>query len=391
MTAPTIFVTCHCRAHRIPIHLDASALPHPVDFCHCLACRQSTGAPFGCYMLIPHPLFPPPGNPLRSADAASATEEAVPYVYLPEGVKAYKSSETGTRYFCATCGCHLGIVFLEDRKWSSVPIGALEFVRTTTLSHASTAASDDPDSAAITSTVSTTVSAAAASKEQEIQAVESTYTISWHQYLSETVDGGITRLLPDGLARWAVEPDDAPFVTPMAAGPLNAQFRATSAGETLTARCRCGGVRARILRPSAIPSGPGAKERGSADGQRWLSGHCFCTDCRLTSGFPVTSWTYVGREHLTFEGETLVYYKSSEGVKRGFCGTCGATITWDGGQKTVDVSTALFEKEQSEAVAAVEEDWTYLEDEPSYPADARDRVLVEALTKGMRENAGKGR
>ncbi|KZT52342.1 hypothetical protein CALCODRAFT_441680 [Calocera cornea HHB12733] len=343
-----MFVTCHCRKHRIPIHLDPSALPHTVDFCYCLACRQTTGAPFGCYIPVPHPLFPPPANASTLSADPSSAKGAVPYVDLPESIRTYKTSEAGTRYFCVTCGCHLGMDDFQGKAWC-VP-------------------------------------------EQEIQAVDSTYTISWHQYLSETVDGGLTRILPDGLPRWSLEKDDKPFNTPPAAGPLNAQFRTTSTGEdVLTARCRCGGVRARIRRPSAIPSGPGVKERGSSDGRRWMAGHCVCTDCRLVSGCPLSSWIYVGREHLTIEGETLVYYQSSEKAKRGFCSTCGATVTWDGGQPTVDISTPLFERAEGEGVAAVESDWTYLEDELSYASDGRDTVLRGALSTGMKQNAGQGR
>jgi len=359
----SLHATCHCRAHRIPITLPSS-LPHEADCCHCSACRQSTGVPFAVYLLLAAPPFPSLSSQAGVPVPATPGEGAVADEGLPKGIRAYKTSEPGTRYFCETCGCHLAMRDDKSGKWF-VTVGSLEF------------SSAGSGSQALTG-------------EEEVRAVENTYTISWHQYLADTVDGGFSRMLPDGLPRFSVEKNSAPFHAPSTPGPINPAFRVSEEGkDVLRGQCRCGGVRALILRPSAKPDGPGLDE-ASADRRRWLTAPCFCIDCRLTSGFPLMSWTYPGRQHLTWEGEHLVYYKSSERVRRGFCGRCGASVSWDGGHDTVDVATALFERAEGEGVAGVEEDWTFL-DELSYPEDARDRVLLQALEKGMKENAGKGK
>ncbi|MBF9028902.1 GFA family protein [Rhodobacterales bacterium HKCCE3408] len=74
--------------------------------------------------------------------------------------------------------------------------------------------------------------------------------------------------------------------------------------------CLCGAVRYRVdgpLRPVIA---------------------CHCTQCRKTSGHHVAA-TSAPREAIAIEGE-VTWYRSSESARRGFCGTCGSNLFWDG-------------------------------------------------------------
>ncbi|WP_417818792.1 GFA family protein [Tritonibacter scottomollicae] len=56
---------------------------------------------------------------------------------------------------------------------------------------------------------------------------------------------------------------------------------------------------------------------------------CHCVACRKQTGHFGASLD-VPRSALTIEGEEAVrWYRSSEKVRRGFCGTCGSTLFWD--------------------------------------------------------------
>jgi hypothetical protein len=75
--------------------------------------------------------------------------------------------------------------------------------------------------------------------------------------------------------------------------------------------CLCGGVRFSV--EGELP-GPDA---------------CHCTMCRKHSGHVFVS-TDVPKAALHVEGSELVrWYASSPKVRRGFCGTCGASLFWD--------------------------------------------------------------
>ena len=56
---------------------------------------------------------------------------------------------------------------------------------------------------------------------------------------------------------------------------------------------------------------------------------CHCTACRKSSGHYFVS-ADVPRAALTVHGaENVRWYRSSEKARRGFCGTCGASLFWD--------------------------------------------------------------
>ncbi|SMO72304.1 GFA family protein [Paracoccus laeviglucosivorans] len=71
---------------------------------------------------------------------------------------------------------------------------------------------------------------------------------------------------------------------------------------------------------------------------------CHCSQCRRWSGHV---WAYVTLpwDALDFSGDAdLRWYDHTPKARRGFCGTCGATLFWrQNGSAKVDVSAGAFD------------------------------------------------
>lgn len=77
-------------------------------------------------------------------------------------------------------------------------------------------------------------------------------------------------------------------------------------------RCLCGDVR-------FVAEGPA----------KW-TGYCHCGSCRRHTGAPVAAYAGFETSKVRFTGTPLAFYESSPGVRRGFCGRCGSTLTYEG-------------------------------------------------------------
>ena len=55
---------------------------------------------------------------------------------------------------------------------------------------------------------------------------------------------------------------------------------------------------------------------------------CHCGQCRKASGHHVAA-TSAPRDKVEIGGN-VTWYQSSETARRGFCGTCGSNLFWDG-------------------------------------------------------------
>ncbi|AMY69924.1 GFA family protein [Frigidibacter mobilis] len=90
--------------------------------------------------------------------------------------------------------------------------------------------------------------------------------------------------------------------------------------------CLCGAVRFEVAGDLAPPDA------------------CHCTICRKLSGHYFAS-TDVPRDRLTVHGaEAVRWYPSSEKVRRGFCGTCGAQLFFDPPHRdSIAVAMGAFE------------------------------------------------
>ena len=77
--------------------------------------------------------------------------------------------------------------------------------------------------------------------------------------------------------------------------------------------------------------------------------NCHCLQCRKTTGHFMAA-TAAGLTHFNItEDKGLKWYRSSDTARRGFCGSCGASLFWQGDGKdyvaisagTVDGPTGL--------------------------------------------------
>jgi len=80
--------------------------------------------------------------------------------------------------------------------------------------------------------------------------------------------------------------------------------------ETQTGGCLCGGVRYSV-------SGP----------MRDVVA-CHCIQCRKTSGHYVAATRVAQSDFSIDRDETLVWFRSSDKAKRGFCSRCGGNLFW---------------------------------------------------------------
>lgn len=62
---------------------------------------------------------------------------------------------------------------------------------------------------------------------------------------------------------------------------------------------------------------------------------CHCIQCRKTSGHHVAATSAV-REDIAVEGE-VTWFHSSDAARRGFCGTCGSNLFWDGAGENLSI------------------------------------------------------
>ncbi|MEM6693306.1 MAG: GFA family protein [Pseudomonadota bacterium] len=67
------------------------------------------------------------------------------------------------------------------------------------------------------------------------------------------------------------------------------------------------------------------KVRYRSKGSPFWSMHCHCKSCRRATGSPMASFFGIGRGQVTWTG-TRAFYKSTPGVTRGYCGSCGTPL-----------------------------------------------------------------
>ncbi len=73
--------------------------------------------------------------------------------------------------------------------------------------------------------------------------------------------------------------------------------------------------------------------------------YCHCNSCRLAFGAPFVAWaSFPAPEFQVIRGE-LAQYRSSEGVLRGFCASCGTGISYFNRRRIdqVDIAVATLD------------------------------------------------
>ncbi|KAI1855633.1 hypothetical protein JX265_006036 [Neoarthrinium moseri] len=265
----TVEAQCYCKSLHYKLTLKASNLPLGVHMCHCSVCRWTHGT-----LTIFHAELP---------------KGVAPEFIEPSGLDkltAYQGPQ-GKRYFCSTCGCHMGDVSLDGKDW----------------------------------VISTSLFA----KDETV------FQIRTHVFTESASGGGLNEWLPRigdrELKIW--NPKDG------SAAPKESKAEYGLKGEDrLRAECHCGGVSFTIPRPTeeVINDPVMSKFVSPVDKSKWIATIDACDDCRLTSGVHVISWTFVPLDQLEPKIKpdlligTMKTFVSSPGVLRSFCGVCGATV-----------------------------------------------------------------
>lgn len=329
----TLTAACHCRGVQFTITLPSECLPLQVHLCHCSICRYTHGAP--CTFHAPLPDGIKPEFKSRSGF---------------ENLTAYNFPSNGTKYFCSTCGCHIGDRAHDDHRWVI-----------------STAIFDTNK------------------KETGIWEFET------HLCPQSAADGGISTFLLSINGR-EMKMLDPPSSLPTAAKAP--RIEEANKDEKLQAKCHCGGVSFEISRPTTeFTTDPSSKNWVSPlDSRKWLALIDLCKDCRLVNGTHVIGWMFVPKTHIsptlpsTLAIGTSKKYSSSEGVVRTFCGTCGATVFYSCVQRPeiVDIATGILRA--PEGVMA--ENWAlWRAGRPAWSEDglAYDTGFSRALIEGMKQ------
>lgn len=106
----------------------------------------------------------------------------------------------------------------------------------------------------------------------------------------------------------------------------------------LLGHCLCGNVRFTV--------------RGTVKG----AGHCHCESCRRAASSPVTSFFTVPRADAVLAGESLRFYVSSPGVRRGFCGQCGSPMSFETDRRPDDIDLYVASLDNGQSVS-ISEHW----------------------------------
>ncbi|KAH6857015.1 hypothetical protein B0I37DRAFT_88910 [Chaetomium sp. MPI-CAGE-AT-0009] len=342
----TLTAQCHCKSTHFTVTVPTSALPLPVHLCHCSICRYTHGT-FCCF----HATLPKGVEP-HFVSPSSIESSLTGYIH---------DEATSERFFCTTCGCHIG-----DRDLKP-----------------------NPDTGEVHWRVATSIFNTHG---------EDTFQIYSHSFVNPSTEPNLATWLPSINGRtihvWNPAPSD-PRSTLACAQPPKPDLPDP---DRLLAQCHCGGVRFTLPRPSesetanpllkrflrtgptpspppnpdttttttsTTTTDPGTPARAHAHTPatgpptlKRIACLCLCDDCRLTSGAHAVGWVFAPRSCLepalppSLEGVgTLRAYHSSSNVTRAFCRVCGATVFYavddpervvQGGEAVVDVAVGLL-------------------------------------------------
>lgn len=103
--------------------------------------------------------------------------------------------------------------------------------------------------------------------------------------------------------------------------------------------CRCGAVRVRA--------------RGHPD----YVIYCHCSDCRRSSGAPVSLFVGYRTEQVANERGVTKLYESSPGVSRSFCGDCGTPLSYQDERLPREIYVPIGVFDAPEAFEPEMHDW----------------------------------
>jgi hypothetical protein len=367
-------ITCLCAKFQDTVEL-SSALPISNYTCSCNDCRRTTGVLY-----------------LSTLPIAGDQKPS-----LVDSLIKYQCSSHFNGFSCDTCGSLIIIQETDTQTWR-VCTGVVERVSGLHL-------------AKIT-----------------------LENFSWHQFVGDTLDGGLIACLVSGggddipifmqgpgngsnlfsfsfaSALPSVESFDK--INPQEPSLVASPGPKVNASERLHAACHCGGISFFVTRPSEesaectvpwpdliVPYHSGKSENPldvkwwlQAQSSKYLAGTCTCRSCRLATGVSIQTWAFIPRVNLenrdglpwNLASPTLKQYISSPGCYRGFCGVCSATIFWrsDWRPQLIDVSAGILRAREGARAELWLHWWT---NRVSFIEDAVDDALASRLERGLHE------
>ena len=104
--------------------------------------------------------------------------------------------------------------------------------------------------------------------------------------------------------------------------------------------CLCGAIRYRV----------GAEP--------WAVSHCHCTYCRRATGAPFITWMTLPADGSELTAGEIRHHASTPGVRRGFCGECGTTLTFAGDDHPEEIDVSAATLDDPEAVTPDDHLWS---------------------------------
>ncbi|BCS29537.1 GFA family protein [Aspergillus puulaauensis] len=333
----TLTAACLCKNVHYILTLATDLLPLKAHLCSCTICRRTHGAPCSFHAPLPSDIAP-------EFIAPSSLSNLTAYTH---------ANSCSTRFFCPTCGCHIGDRDLTSNDW---------FISTALF---------------------------------DANSNEAWYEIDSHCFTYSSADGGISSLLPRVNGKDIKIWNPAPEAEPESKKPesIPSELHLQTGSNELLAQCHCGGVSFTISRPrnEYINTPSSKKWIDQSDTRKWLALVDVCSDCRLVTGSNVIMWMFVPTDHVTPRPPadllfgTLAAYESSAGVRRTFCGTCGATVFYSHKERPgiVDVATGILRASEGVMLG----DWAvwrtarvgFVEDGLKY-----DSAFTRGLEEGLR-------
>jgi hypothetical protein len=234
-----------------------------------------------------------------------------------------------------------------------------------------------------------------------VDAEEEVWAFGKHVNVESTVDGGLASWLSeiDGkrLEAWKEKDGDvlehsfgdwkAPTTTITPAPSSD-----PPATEKLHAHCHCNGVSFYIHPPRDDSVFENVQDTLTPEAKnKWYALNCLCTSCRLASGCASMPWAFPLMDHITLFDDSpyplthifgsIKEYRSSDGVLRTFCGTCGAVVAYacDDRPGMVDIAVGLLDARDG-ALANSWLEWRV--GRCGYGEDCRWSGVLASLTKG---------
>ena len=115
---------------------------------------------------------------------------------------------------------------------------------------------------------------------------------------------------------------------------------------SFSGRCFCGQVRFEL------------------SGEPAFACHCHCESCRRAAGAPFVTWVSFDCDNLALTSGTITEYRSSPGVRRGHCATCGTTITYWSDKRPGEIDIALASLDETAGIEPAAHIW--VEDKVSW-------------------------